>query len=309
VQWRWSLRQRELSLGERCLVMGIVNVTPDSFSDGGRHADAAAAVSHGLTLVREGADILDVGGESTRPGATDVDGAEELRRVIPVIERLSAETDVPISIDTRKAIVAERALAAGARIVNDVSGLRGDARMANVISSAHAGLVMMHMQGTPASMQRSPHYDDLFGDLRAYFADGLAIARAHGIDDDRIVLDPGIGFGKTLAHNLALVANPDALAGIGIDRPLLFGVSRKSLLGSLTGRPVEEREDATTACVAVLAFLGAAIVRVHDVRRASDAVRVGDALRAARGATSGCAERARTRSLAGSSLLGGRADA
>lgn len=260
--------------------MGIVNVTPDSFSDGGVYEDTDAAVAHALALAEAGADLLDIGGESTRPGAAPVPLDEELGRVIPVVERLAPRVEVPISIDTQKAVVAERALDAGATIVNDVSGLNADPSMAESVARRNAALVMMHMKGTPRTMQHAPHYEDLFDDMRAYFRDGLAHAARAGVALERTVLDPGIGFGKTLAHNLALLAHPDAFAVL--DRPLLVGVSRKSMFQQLIDAPVEARDDVTMATVAVLAFLGVSIVRVHDVARARDAVRIGNALREAR---------------------------
>jgi dihydropteroate synthase len=280
MSWPWKLPRRDLVLGERTLVMGVLNVTPDSFSDGGRFLAPEAAVAHARAMIAEGADILDVGGESTRPGARPIGPDEERARVLPVIEALAGRIDAPISIDTRHAAVAADALAAGAEIVNDVSGLRHDPRIANVAAEAGAGLVLMHMQGVPETMQVAPRYEDLFGEIRRYFEEGLAAAESHGLPREQIVLDPGIGFGKLLEHNLALLAHPEAFRSL--ERPLMVGPSRKSMFRQLLGLEVGDRLEATLACVAVSAFLGVAVVRVHDVRPAVRAARVGDALRESR---------------------------
>jgi dihydropteroate synthase len=253
------------------LVMGIVNVTPDSFSDGGLFLDRDAAVAHGRELVVEGAQILDIGGESTRPGAASVDADEELRRVIPVIEALSGES-VQISIDTTKASVAQSALAAGATIVNDVAGLRFDPELAGVIAGAGATCVLMHMLGEPRTMQEDPRYDEVVSDVKAFLEERLAYATSEGIAEDRIWLDPGIGFGKTLAHNLELIDRLDEIVAIG--RPVVFGASRKSFLGKLTGRHVDERLAGTIASNIIAYERGARVFRVHDVAPAVDALRV-----------------------------------
>jgi len=291
MSWIWKLARRELELGACPLVMGILNVTPDSFSDGGRYLRAGAAIEHAHALVADGADIIDIGGESTRPGARAVSPEEETERVLPVIEALAGTLSVPLSVDTQKAAVAEAALAAGAEIVNDVSGLRADARMATVVARARAGLVAMHMRGTPETMQTSVAYDDLFGEVRAAFEDVFEACGRAGIDRAQVVLDPGIGFGKRLEHNLALLANPDAFASF--DRPLLVGLSRKSMFRDLLGLAPEDREEATLAGVAISVFLGVSIVRVHEVRAAVRAVGVAHALRRARAGDSRCPEGAR----------------
>ena len=271
----WQLRTRRLDLMypggglRRPLVMGIVNVTPDSFSDGGRHAGPEAAVAHGLALVAAGADLLDVGGESTRPFAEPVSAAEELTRVIDVVRRLATESGVPVSIDTSKAVVAERAIEAGAEIINDVTGLEGDPGMRAVALDSGAGVCAMHMQGTPQTMQLEPRYGDVVGEIHAYLRARRDALLTAGIPLPRICLDPGIGFGKTHAHNLELMARADAFLDLGT--PILVGHSRKGFLGKLIeqqfDRPATEAErDAATAGAACrLASSGIQIVRVHAV--------------------------------------------
>ncbi len=255
------------------LVMGVVNVTPDSFSDGGQYLDPDAAAAHGLELERDGASILDVGGESTRPGAMPVPADEELRRVVPVIERLAARgSRAELSIDTTKAAIAARAVEVGASLVNDVTALRGDRDMAGVVAATGADCCLMHMLGDPRTMQDDPRYDDVVSDVKAFLEERLQFATGQGIAEGRIVLDPGIGFGKTVAHNLELLARIDELVALG--RPVVVGSSRKSFLGRLTGRAVEERVAATIA-TNVLAYAGGArIFRVHDVAPAHDALKV-----------------------------------
>jgi dihydropteroate synthase len=249
---------------DRPRIMGILNVTPDSFSDGGQYFDSAVAVEHALRLEAEGADIIDIGGESTRPGAGPVSADEELRRVVPVLERLEAQ--VPVSIDTSKAEVASRALELGAELVNDVTALRGDPGLAGVVAEHGAYLCLMHMLGEPRTMQRDPRYDDVVADVKRFLQERLAAAVEAGIAEDRICLDPGIGFGKTVEHNFELVRRLDELAALG--RPILVGFSRKSSLGKLLGDP--EATTGTTAAsvgAAVAAYeRGATILRVHDVR-------------------------------------------
>ncbi len=254
-------------------VMGIVNVTPDSFSDGGRWLDAELAVRHGLELEAEGAAILDVGGESTRPGADPVSESEELRRVMPVIEGLVAGgAQARISIDTSKAPVAEAALRSGASLVNDVTALSSDPAMAEVVASTGAEVCLMHMLGEPRTMQDDPHYDDVVSEVKSFLEARMAFAVGEGIAEERILLDPGIGFGKTLAHNLELLRRLDELVALG--RPVVMGASRKSFLGRLTGRDVGDRVAATVA-VNVLAFeRGARVFRVHDVAPTHDALQV-----------------------------------
>jgi dihydropteroate synthase len=254
-------------------VMGIVNVTPDSFSDGGLYLEADAAVSHGLELAREGASLLDVGGESTRPGARPVSGAEELRRVLPVIEGLrAAGAGARISIDTSKATVAAAAIAAGASVVNDVTALRGDPEMAEVIARAGVDCCLMHMLGEPRTMQRDPRYDDVVSDVAAFLEERMAHAIARGIAEERIMLDPGFGFGKTLAHNLELLRRLDELVALG--RPVMVGTSRKTFLGAVTGRPVGDRLAATVATNVIAFERGATVFRVHDVAPVADALAI-----------------------------------
>ncbi len=261
----------------RPLVMGIVNVTPDSFSDGGRFVDVSSAVAHGRSLAEVGADILDVGGESTRPGSASVGESEELARVLPVIRGLRDAVDVPISVDTRKAAVADAALEAGAQVVNDVSALRDDPEMVGVVARREAGLVLMHMRGQPATMQDNTHYEDLVVDVVGQLEESLMLAYDGGIDLRRVLVDPGIGFGKGLEENLSLVAGLGRLWALG--RPSLLGASRKRFLGELTGRSVEDRDHATVAAVTVGVLAGAAVVRVHDAAAAFDALRVALAMR------------------------------
>lgn len=255
-------------------IMGVINVTPDSFSDGGRYLAAEAAIAHGLVLEAEGADILDVGGESTRPGADPVSETEELRRVMPVIEGLIERgTGAQMSIDTSKAEVAARALAAGATLVNDVTALRGDPAMAEVVAGAGADCCLMHMLGDPRTMQRDPHYDDVVGDIKAFLSERLALAVQAGIAEERILLDPGIGFGKTIEHNLELLRRLGEFLDLG--RPLVIGTSRKAFLGRLTGRESPDDRVAGTIATNVLAYeRGARVFRVHDVAPLRDALTV-----------------------------------
>jgi dihydropteroate synthase len=267
---------RVLPTSSRCLVMGVVNVTPDSFADGGRYLDPRAAVAHGLALAAEGADLLDIGGESTRPGATDVEEAVELDRVLPVIEGLAAATDVPVSVDTRKAAVARAALAAGAAIVNDVSAGRDDPDLLGVAAEAGAPLVLMHMQGTPATMQDDPRYDDVLAEVEAFLQERCAAAEAAGVASDALVVDPGIGFGKRDEHNYALLAGLARLTRMG--HPVLVGTSRKGFIGRALGLPVEERLEGTAATVVWAVERGARIVRVHDVAPMVRTVRMTEAL-------------------------------
>lgn len=256
----------------RPLMMGVVNVTPDSFSDGGRYLDPDAAVAHALRLVEEGADLLDIGAESTRPGADPVDEAEERRRAISVVAAVAKAVRVPISIDTSKASVAQAALDVGAVVVNDVTALRGDPAMVEVIVRMGAGIVLMHMSGTPRTMQQHPCYEDVVGELSAFFDERIHFAMSRGVVQKQIVLDPGIGFGKLLEHNLTLLAQLDRFTGLGC--PLLVGVSRKAFLGQLVDRPVQERQWATAAAVAMAVERGAGILRVHDVRAMREVMQV-----------------------------------
>jgi dihydropteroate synthase len=269
-------RGRRLFLGSRTWLMGVVNVTPDSFSDGGLFIDPDRAVERGLELASEGADILDIGGESTRPGAGPVAAEEELRRIIPVVRGLRRRTDVPISVDTTKAAVAREALDEGADIVNDVSALRFDAEMAQVIAASGAAVVLMHMQGTPLTMQLDPRYDDLLGEIRSFFLERLRAAEEAGIPADRTVIDPGVGFGKTCAHNLALLNGLEAFRDLG--RPLCVGLSRKAFIGKVLDLPPGERVEGTIAAAVLSVTHGAHILRVHDVREVARAVRVAEAI-------------------------------
>lgn len=275
----WRCRDREFDLSGRTLVMGVVNVTPDSFSDGGRYFAPGAAVAHARHLLAEGADLLDLGAESTRPGAAPVTAAEQIRRLAPVLEALAGEPGACVAVDTASAQVAEYALSRGARIVNDVTAL-ADPRMAERVAATGAGVVLMHMAGAPATMQRDPSYGDAAREVGEWLAGRLAGASAAGIAAEAVALDPGIGFGKTVEHNLQLLARLGELSGTG--RPLLVGVSRKSFLGKVLDLPVDRRLEGGLAAAAVAVFLGARIVRTHDVAATVHAVRVADALRAAR---------------------------
>ena len=251
--------------------MGIVNVTPDSFSDGGRYESTEKAVEHALQLVEEGADILDIGGESTRPGATPVTLEEELRRVIPVIEKLSAVAGVPLSIDTYKPEVMRAAIAAGADIVNDVRALQEPGAL-EIVAASNAGVCLMHMRGTPQTMQIDPQYQDVVAEVKTFLAERMQAANAVGIANERIVLDPGFGFGKRTIHNIALLQQLQAISGLG--RPLLVGLSRKSVLGQIVGGDVYVRLHASIAASVISAMKGARIVRVHDVKATADALKV-----------------------------------
>jgi len=275
------LGNRVLHLSQRTHIMGILNVTPDSFYDGGRYADVESAVRRGMGMEEEGADCIDVGGESTRPGSDPVSADVELSRVIPVLEALKARVNVPISIDTRKSEVAEAAITAGADWINDVGGFRDDPRMASVASRHRVPIVLMHKRGTPKSMQANTQYADLIGEIRSFFLDILRTALENGIPAGQIVLDPGIGFGKSAEDNFRLLRALPDLRDIG--NPILVGVSRKSFIGSELGIPEEDRLIGTTAAVAVSTFLGAHIVRVHDVKEAVQAVRIAGRIRSAGG--------------------------
>jgi dihydropteroate synthase len=269
-------RQFEFTFPRPALVMGIVNVTPDSFSDGGRYLDAAAAVAHGVTLVEQGAGILDVGGESTRPGAVAVGEAEELRRVVPVIEQLVERVKVPISIDTMKPAVARAALAAGASMVNDVAANRDDDALWRVVAEARAGYVCMHMQGTPPTMQEAPVYSDVAREVGAFFLERLRRLGDCGIAPEQIMFDPGIGFGKTLEHNLQLLGALRSFTKL--ERPLLLGVSRKGFIGRLLGAELPARLPASLACACLGVEAGVNIIRAHDVAETVQAIRMTEAV-------------------------------
>lgn len=267
---------RQLKL-DRPRIMGIVNVTPDSFSDGGQHADTEAAVMHGLLLAEQGADMLDIGGESTRPGAQEVSADEEIARVVPVIERLSRKTGIPIGIDTSKPEVMRAAVAAGAGLINDVYALRREGAL-DAACELGVPIVLMHMQGEPRSMQDAPHYDDVVGEVKRFLADRIFACELAGIPKSRLIVDPGYGFGKNLEHNLDLLARQEELAALGV--PLLAGLSRKRMLGEITGREVGKRIPASVAAHLVAAQNGAAILRVHDVEPLRDALALLNAVKA-----------------------------
>jgi dihydropteroate synthase len=274
-------RGRRFLLGPRTWLMGVINVTPDSFSDGGRYFEAERAIERGLELAAQGADIIDIGGESTRPGSLPVPEDEEMRRVVPVIEALKRRTEALLSVDTTKASVARAALDAGADIVNDTSALRADADMAGVVARAGAGLVLMHMKGTPLTMQQDPRYDDVLAEIRDFLAERIQAAGAAGIARERIVVDPGIGFGKTYEDNLLLLRRQELFGEL--ERPLLLGFSRKAFLGRILHLPPGERLEGTIAAAVVSVARGAHILRVHDVAEVARAVRTAEAILGAAG--------------------------
>ena len=272
----FRFRGGAFDLSSRTHVIGILNVTPDSFSDGGRFADPDSALRHAEKMIGEGADMIDVGGESTRPLSEPVDDATEVRRVVPVIAAIAKRFDTPVSVDTYKASVAAAAVDAGAGVINDVSALRFDERMGEVVARHKAGVILMHMKGTPRSMQENPQYVDVTSEIRVFLSAAVKRARSHGIGFEHIMLDPGIGFGKKLEHNLSILRNLSELADLG--RPVLVGPSRKAFIGLLTNRPVDERLSGTLAAVVASVLNGASAVRVHDVGEAKDAIAVADAV-------------------------------
>lgn len=275
----WRTSRRTFHLADRGLIMGIVNVTPDSFSDGGHFARTDDAVAQALRLSDEGADILDIGGESTRPGAAAVTVEDELRRVIPVIEKLAGKTAAALSIDTSKAAVARAAAAAGAEIINDVTALQGDDDMPRVAAESGCAVVLMHMQGTPRTMQLNPHYDDVVAEVAGHLAQRVAAARAAGIGPERIAIDPGIGFGKTVEHNMQLITGLGRFAALG--HPVLLGASRKSFLATLAHCADVEDRDLPTAVLTALGYgFGARLFRVHAVHPNLQALRLAEALAA-----------------------------
>lgn len=275
----WRCRDVTFDLTSRTLLMGIVNVTPDSFSDGGKFLAPDAAVEHARRLLDEGAEIVDLGAESTRPGADPVSPAEQIARLDPVIRMLASDRSIVVSVDTSDAGVAEAALSAGARVINDISALR-DPRMADVVASAGAGLVMMHLRGTPRTMQQEAHYEDVAIEVRDALAARLEAARRAGLDDVALVIDPGIGFAKTAEHNLEILSRLEEL--VALDRPVMVGASRKSFFGNLLDLPLDRRASAGAAVAAIAVFHGARIIRTHDVAATLDAVRIATALREAR---------------------------
>jgi dihydropteroate synthase len=271
-------RNFTLDFSDKTYIMGILNVTPDSFSDGGRFFDPASAIHRGVQMVEDGADIIDIGGESTRPGADPITIEEELRRTIPVIEALARKIRTPISIDTCKAEVAKSALEAGAAIVNDISGLRYDPRMAKVVAGYSVPVVIMHMKGSPKDMQKAPVYEALIPEILDYLREGIRMATEAGIPEDKIIVDPGIGFGKRFEHNLEIIHN--LCEFVLLEKPLLVGPSRKAFIGKILGDvPSEERLEGTAAAVAISIFNGAHIIRVHDVKEMAKVVKVADAIK------------------------------
>ena len=275
---KWVLPRTTLATGKATLIMGVVNVTPDSFSDGGHFLEPERAIEHGLRLAEEGAHILDVGGESTRPGADPVDAAEEMDRVLPVVETLAAHTEAVLSIDTSKVEVARAALAAGAQIINDVTALTGDPQMTSLAAHTGAGVILMHMKGSPRTMQIEPTYNDVVAEVQGYLAARLAALEEAGVQKERVVLDPGIGFGKNLQHNLLLIRHLSGLRALGC--PVLLAASRKTFIGHLTSRAPLERDWGTVGAHVAGAMLGADIVRVHEVAALRDALLVSDAIMA-----------------------------
>ncbi len=276
---RFRCRGRLLDLAETTRIVGIVNVTPDSFSDGGRYVDPGAAIDQAMRLVDEGADIVELGGESSRPGATAVPAQEELDRVVPVLRPLRAALAIPLAIDTYKPEVAQVVLDEGADLINDIYGVRGEGGMAEVVARAGAGLVIMHMKGTPREMQIDPYYDDVVGEVLAFLQDRVAFSEDVGVDPEAIIVDPGLGFGKRMEDNLVLLRSLHEFHRLG--KPIMVGPSRKSFIGKVLDLPVEERREGTAACVAAAILQGAAFVRVHDVRPAKRMVTMLDAIRSA----------------------------
>ncbi len=280
---REALNHSPMSVGSsvldfsRTYIVGILNVTPDSFSDGGEFMKLDQALARAVAMVSEGADIIDIGGESTRPGSRRVSSAEELERVIPVIDRLRAESEIPISIDTYKSDVAGEAVSRGADLINDISGLRFDPKMAGTVASLDVPVVVMHMKGEPESMQSNPVYEDLMGEVCRNLGESVAIAERAGVSRNKIIIDPGIGFGKTFAHNFAILHNLSRLFDLGL--PILVGASRKSFLGSLPGTDPADRLEESLAAAVIAAHSGAHFVRVHDVAATRRALRVCDAVR------------------------------
>jgi len=271
-----TARSQTLRLGSRPLMMGILNVTPDSFSDGGAYVTVEQALHHARQMQAEGADIIDIGAESSRPGAQPIDESEELRRLIPVLEAVHSEVPLPISIDTTKAAVAGRAIQAGAAIVNDISAFRGDPLMAALVAETGAAVVLMHMQGTPQTMQKAPRYQDVTDEVSSFLCERTQAAITQGIRRSQIILDPGFGFGKLQEHNLQLLADFTRLMDLGY--PMLVGLSRKQFIGALVQQPVQNRGYGTAGAIAVAVLKGAHIIRVHDVRSMRDTVSVVSAI-------------------------------
>ena len=276
---QWKLARRSLAYGERTLVMGVLNVTPDSFSDGGQFFSFDRAIAHAEQMIAEGADIIDIGGESTRPGSEFVPEAEEMRRVLPIIERVASSASIPISIDTTKSSVARAAVEAGAEIVNDISGLRFDPAIADEVARAKAGLILMHSRGTPKDMQQLPLVHDIVTEVICGLRESVSLAEAHGVNRAAIAIDPGLGFGMSGAQNVEVIAKLAEIVRAFADLPVMIGPSRKSFLGKLLdGAPADKRLYGTIASVTASVMNGAHIVRVHDVKATVEAVRVADAI-------------------------------
>jgi len=278
---RYSIRcrKRTFILGKRTLLMGVLNVTPDSFSDGGLYFDKGKSIAQGLRMVEEGADLLDIGGESTRPGSKPLELDEELRRIIPVIEVLAKEVDVPISIDTYKSTIAQKAIEAGAEMINDISGLHFDESLARVAAEEDVPLVLMHIRGTPETMQNDVHYDSLFSEILLSLKDSIQKAESAGLDPQQIIIDPGIGFGKTIDHNLLIIKNLFEFRILG--KPILLGTSRKSFIGKILNANATDRLEGTLSTIAIGVLNGAHIIRCHDVLQAKKVIAVADAIRSA----------------------------
>ena len=274
--YRFRARGKTFELGQRTWLVGVVNVTPDSFFNGGLYFEPARAIERALALAAEGADIIDIGGESSRPGSNPIPAQEEKKRILPVVEGLKQKKDVLISVDTTKAEVAEAALAAGADIINDISAGRFDPRMLPVAARSGAALILMHMKGTPRTMQIAPHYDDLLGEVKAFLRERLEAAESCGLPRESILLDPGIGFGKKLEHNLVLLNNLGALADL--ERPLVVGISRKSFIGKILKLEAPDRLEGTIAAAVVSILHGASLLRVHDIQAVKRAITVAEAI-------------------------------
>lgn len=271
-----NFRHRKYNLSERTHIMGVLNVTPDSFSDGGKFLSIDKAVSHALKMVEEGADIIDIGGESTRPGSQPVSLEEETQRVIPVIEALAKKIQIPISIDTYKSQIALKAMEAGAEMINDISGLRFDSAMVKLASKYNVPVIIMHIKGTPQNMQESPYYENVIKEIKDYFEERINFADSFGIKEENIILDPGIGFGKRFEDNLSILKNLKEFKKL--EKPLLVGLSRKSFIGKILDLPVEERLEGSLGALAYSIVQGANIARVHDVKESVQVAKVVDAI-------------------------------
>ncbi len=271
-------RNFDFDFSKKTYIMGILNVTPDSFSDGGQFFSTDKAVEQAFRMIADGADIIDVGGESTRPGAAEISVKEEIRRVVPIIKAITKQASVPVSIDTYKASVAEAAVSAGASVINDISGLRFDPEMPDLAAKSKVPVVIMHIRGTPKNMQRNPSYKTLIPEIMDYLREGISIARRSGISDEKIIIDPGIGFGKTVAHNLEIINRLNEFAGF--EKPILLGHSRKSFIGNiLDDAPVTDRLEGTAAAAAIGIFNGADIIRVHDIKAMVRVARIADEIK------------------------------